>query len=196
MKYLMGGLLVVCVILLNSCGDVMIPVSGGISTEIGTHVAETQTATMWTATPVTPTFTPAPNPKKIIENLNKFLKGHNPLGQAIDAKFYVTEVTFEESVNPVAKTGLWITVECEYLYHSSCTAERALVVVLEALQQEETRKKILKQVPTTVRTFKVIALDRMQLIGIIDMSWADAIAFAEGKLLPEQLIGRIYHSYP
>jgi len=195
MKYLTGGLLVVCVILLNSCGDVIIPVTG-ISTEIGTHVAETQTATMWTATPVTPTSTPVPDPKKIIEIFNSFIRGHNPLGEAIDAKFYVTEVTFEESVNPAAKTVLWITIECEYLQHSSCTAERALVEILETLQHEKTRNKILEQVPATVRTLKVSALDRMQLIGIINIPWPDAIAFAEGRLLPEQLIGRIYHSYP
>jgi hypothetical protein len=196
MKHLTGALFFVCLILLVSCGEVTIPDTGEISLEVGTNVAETQTASVWTATPITPTSTPIPDQVKIIEALNNFIKGHNPLDEAIDAKFYVTEVAFEETNNPSVKTGLWITVECEYLYHSSCTAERAFVVVMEALQHENTRNKIVKQIPTTVHTLKVFALDRMYLIGIIEIPWSDAIAFAEGKLLPEQLTGRIYHSYP
>jgi hypothetical protein len=195
MKHLTGALFFFCLILLISCSGDIIP-DTGISPDVGTKVAETQTASMWTATPTTPTATPVPDQVKIIESLNNFIRGHNPLSEAIDAKFYVTDVTFEETINPPVKTSLWITVECEYLYHSSCTAERAFVVVLEALQHEKTRNKLMEQVPSTVRNLKVFALERMHLIGVIDIPWSDAIAFAEGRLLPEQLAGRISHSYP
>lgn len=170
-------------VFLSACGDVTVTVSD----EVGTAVAQTQTATMWTPTPVTPSATPVPNPLVILDALNGALRGADRLGEAMDAKLYVTDVGFDANGNPPLTITLRISVECEWVMHPSCTTERAFVEVIHALEKEGIRKKIVEHMPASIEFIQVVAFDHFNQSGTLIVRWQDVLSYVEGKISPEQL---------
>ncbi|MGB7875720.1 MAG: hypothetical protein WBL25_15165 [Anaerolineales bacterium] len=190
MKKFAAWVIFVTLILLNACGNVAI-ITDDIPPEVGTHVAETQTAAMWTPTPTKPSATPVPDFVKIINALNGFIKNHDPLGEAVDARFYITDLGFYETGSPLTKTTLWVIVECEYIQHSSCTTERAFVLVMAAFRNEKTWKAINEFIPSTLINLQVIARNHRQYIGTANLSWNDVVNYVNNKITHEQLGNRI-----
>ena len=92
---------------------------GSVSSSLGTKVAQTQTATMWTPAPVTPTPTHIPNTSVIVNALNDVLRGGDALGETLDAKFYVRDVEFDPSGDTAVKNKIKISVECDWVFKSS-----------------------------------------------------------------------------
>lgn len=170
-------------IFLSACADVTVTVAD----EVGTAVAQTQTATMWTSTPITPSATPVPNPLVILDALNGALRGADPLGEVMDAKLYVTDVGFDANGNPPLIITLRISVECEWIMHPSCSTERAFVEVIHALEKEGIRKKIVEHMPASVEFIQVVAFDHFNQSGTLIVRWQDVLAYFDGKISPEQL---------
>jgi hypothetical protein len=159
----------------------------------GASVAQTQTA----AAPPTAAGTPVPKVAVIVNAFNGALRGADPLEETLDAKFSVTDIGFDISGDPPAITTLRVHVECECLKtKSSCSTERAFVAVAHVFEKDGVRKKILEQIPKTVQVMQVRAFDRMQPIGIIEVSWQDLLAFANGEITGEQLGARIIRLTP
>jgi len=183
-------LLIIPIILfaaLGACGD---PSGQVLDPKIITYVAQTQTAAAWTPTPVTPTATAVPNQATIVNTLNDALRGADPLGEALDARFYVTDLVFEMSGKPPVTDKVRISVECEWVYKSSCTAQRTFVVLLHIFERDGVRKKINAQFPETIKTLQIVAFDRMQPIGTMEILWKDLLAFADNEITGEQLAAR------
>lgn len=163
---------------------------------VGTFVAQTQTATMWTATPVTPSPTPIPNEAVIVTELNGVLRGADPLGEALDAKFYVTDIGFDTNGNPPITNTIRIHVECEWVLKPSCTAERAFVVLLHAFEKDGVRKKIVEQIPSTIEIMRVRVFDHMVQIGMLEIPWQVLLEFANGDITGDQLAARVKRLNP
>lgn len=164
--------------------------NGQLDPVIVTYVAQTQTATAWTPTPVTPTATAVPNQVTIVNALNEALRGADPLGEALDARFSVIDIGFDVSGNPPATNKIRIGIDCEWVYKSSCTVERTFVVFLHTLENKGTRKKIREQLPETIAILQIVAYDRMQPIGTMEILWKDLLAFAGKEITGEQLAAR------
>lgn len=179
-------------IFFSSCGVE----SSTVSPDTGTAVGLTQTATMWTATPITPSPTTLPNQAVIVDALNGALRGADPLTEAIDAKFHVADLGFDANGNPPILITLRVHVECEWIIRPSCTPERALVVLIRALQREGVRKKVIEQIPTTIEFIQVDAFDHMAQIGSLGIRWKDVLAFTNNEITGDQLAARVIHFTP
>ena len=191
MKYLTGALFCICIFLMNSCLDGFIPVTG-ISTEVGTHVAETQTASMGTATPITPTATPIPNEVQIINILNNNIRNVDELAELVEAEYYVARVDFIKSGNPNVFTIMRINIVCESITLRTCTPERGFVILMHgfegAFKKDNQRNTLSSQVPQTIQTLEVIVeLAHAGSLGSFTIGWNNVKAFAGGNLSPEQL---------
>ncbi|MEW6027977.1 MAG: hypothetical protein AB1554_00685 [Chloroflexota bacterium] len=170
-------------VFLSACADITVtPPSTWWTDAMGTL-----TATLWTPTPVTPSATPVPNPLVVLDALNSVLRGADPLGEAMDAKLYVTDVGFDANGNPPVIITLRISVECEWVMHPSCTTERAFVQVIHALEKEGVRKKIVEHMPASVEFIQVVAFDHFNQSGTLIVRWQDVLAYIDGKISPEQL---------
>ena len=192
MKPLTGALLFLCLFLLVSCDDVIIPNTGGISSDVGTQVAETQTANIWTATPITPTATPIPNEVQIINILNNNIRNVDKLAELVEAEYYVANVVFINSGNPNVFTNMRIHIVCESISLRTCTPERGFVLLMHgfesAFQKDNQRNTISSQVPQTIQTLEVVVeLAHAGSIGSFTIGWNNVKAFASGDLSPEQL---------
>ena len=192
MKRLLAIIPVFLLIFINACDVNESPVTSGV----GTAVALTQTATMWTPTPITPSPTPSPNQAIIVDALNGALRGADPLGEAIDAKFHVADVGFDANGNPPILITLRIHIECEWIIRSSCTTERAFVVLMHALEREGVRKKVIEQIPTTIEFMQVEAFDHMTRIGSLAIRWQDLLAFTKNEITGDQLAVRVIRFNP
>ena len=192
MKRLLAVIPVFLLIFINACDANESPVTS----DIGTAVALTQTATMWTPTPITPSPTPSPNQAIIVDALNGALRGADPLGEAIDAKFHVADVGFDANGNPPILITLRIHIECEWIIRSSCTTERAFVVLIHALEREGVRKKVTEQIPTTIEFIQVDAFDHMTRIGSLAIRWQDLLAFTKNEITGDQLAVRVIRFIP
>jgi hypothetical protein len=170
-------------VLLSACAEITVTVPD----EVGTAVAETQTAKMWSPTPVTPSATPVPNPLVILDALNGALRGADPLREVMDAKFYVADVGFDANGNPPLIITLRISVECEWIMHPSCTTERAFVEVIHVFEKEGVHKKIVEHMPASIEFIQVVAFDHFNQNGTLIVRWQDVLAYIEGKISPEQL---------
>ena len=179
-------------ILINACG-VNEP---SVPPDMGTAVAFTQTATMWTPTPITPSPTSPPNQAIIVDALNGALRGADPLGEAIDAKFHVADVVFDANGNPPILITLRVHVECEWIIRSSCTTERAFVVFIHALEKDGVRKKVVEQIPTTIEFVQIDAFDHMARIGSLAIRWQDVLAYTKGEITGDQLAARVIRFNP
>lgn len=191
MKQFLLFSLIILFVVLGACTALSGQLDGGkLDPVIVTYVAQTQTATAWTPTPVTPTATAVPNQVTIVNTLNDALRGSDPLGEALDARFSVTDIGFEVIGNPPVTNKVRIDIDCEWVYKSSCTAERTFVVLLHALQNKGTRKKVSEQLPETISTLQIVAFDHMQPIGTMEILWKDLLAFADNEITGEQLAAR------
>jgi hypothetical protein len=155
-----------------------------------TSVIKSLTATMWTATPNTPTPTTLPNQAIIINALNAVLRGSDPLGEALDTKFFVTDIGFSVEGNPPTTKKMLISVECEWVFKPSCTAERTFVVLMHAFEKDEARKKVVDQVPATLETVQVRASYHMGQLGMMEIKWKDLLQFGNGEITGDQLAVR------
>lgn len=188
MKQFLAVIPIFLFIFLGACG---VP-GNQLSPDLGTFVAQTQTATMWTPTPITPSPTSVPKEAVIVDALNGAMRGADPLGEAIDAKFQITDVGFDASGNPPVIITMRVHVECEWILTPSCTAERAFVILMHTFQREGVRKKLVEQIPATLEFLQVIAFDHMSQIGSLTIRWQDAVAFINGDITGDQLAARVY----
>jgi hypothetical protein len=166
--------------------------SGPVSPWMLTAVVQTQTASAWTPTPVTPSPTTEPNTGKIATVLNNAMLGADPLAETIEAKFSVIDVrVLYDQTGSLAST-LQIQVECEWIYNNGCTAERTFVTLMKAMtRNDKTIGVISENVPSTVQVMQVIALEHMTQRGSILVSWRDFMDYAAGKINGNQLGSRI-----
>jgi hypothetical protein len=166
--------------------------NGPLDSRLGTFVAQTQTAGVWTLTPIQPSASPVPDQAMIVNTLNNVLQGADPLGETLDARFYILDIGFDLSGNPPATRTIRFHVECEWVTRSSCTAERAFVVLAHAFKdiKADVRKKLVKQIPETIQVVQVKAFDHMTQIGIVEVSWECLLQFANGEITGIQLAAR------
>ena len=179
-------------IFLGACG---VP-SDQLDPRVSTFVVQTQTATMWTPTPITPTPTSVPKEAAIVEALNGVLRGADPLEEVLDAKFYITDIGFDANGYPSLTTTIRVHVECEWILERSCTTERAFVVLMHAFEREGVRKKIIEQIPATIEFVQVMAFDHLSHIGTMEIRWQDVLAFANGDITGDQLAVRVTRFNP
>jgi hypothetical protein len=179
-------------VVLGACGTA----SSQVNSEMGTAVAQTQTASIWTPTPVTPSPTSVPKGAVIVEALNNVVRDADPLGNALDVKFYITDIGFDASGNPPLVTTMRIQIECEWVLKPACTAERAFVVLMHAFENNAARKKIIEQIPSTIQFVQVTAMDHMAQIGVIVIRWQDVLAFTSNEITGDQLAARAIRLNP
>jgi hypothetical protein len=130
----------------------------------------------------------------IVNTLNAALRGADPLSETIDAKFTVTDVGFNNLGQPPVPFAIHIHVECEWVSRPSCTLERAFVELVHVFEREGVRKKVMEQIPDTVRILQVKAFDHLKLIGVAEVAWDDLLAFANNEITGEQLATRLTRS--
>ena len=173
---------IVLLLLLNACaGDIT-----AIAPPVGTAVAETQTASIWTPT-ISPT--PDPNESKIVEWLNAELSNADALEQTLDARYQVVDVSFPP-VNGLA-TSIRVDIRCECATNGQCCIpERMFVVTMGSLKKRT--DKIVEQVPGTVNELKVVCYDHVTQVGVMSASWMDVKSYFLEQLNGYQLGSRVY----
>jgi hypothetical protein len=155
-------------------------------------VISSLTATMWTPVPPTLTPTPEPNTSRIVEILNNALVGTDPLLETIDAKFIVIDAQIVLNETTQEAATLRLSVDCEWVYSDSCTAESTFVKLMRAFSgNDKVIKYITTQTPTTIHSFEMLAFDRMKPAGVITINWKDLIDYSFGKINGNQLGSRI-----
>ena len=192
MKHLTGALFSFGLVLLISCSGEIIPNTGGISPDVGTNVAQTQTASIWTATPTIPTATPVPKEAEIINVLNGHIRNVDKLAELIEAEYFVASLDFIISGNPNIYSIMRINIVCESMTRRTCTPERGFVLLMHSFEaaygKDKQRAVISSQVPETIQTLQVtVELAHAESIGSFVVSWDNVKAFASGDLTPEQL---------
>jgi hypothetical protein len=188
MKQLAGALIFVCLLLLISCSDGYIP-NTGISPEVGTQVAETQTASIWT---ITPSPTPIPIEAEIINVLNEHIKNYDSLAELIEAEYYIARLEFIKSGDGKVITTMRITIVCKSMTRRTCTPERAFVLLMNAFRVAHGREKqwaiISSKIPETVGTMELqVELAHAESIGMFIVGWKNVVSYASENLTAEQL---------
>jgi hypothetical protein len=176
---------VVLFIILAACGS-----DNTVNPDVGTMVAQTQTAKMVTATPTT---THVPSQAAIVNALNGALRGADPLEEGFDARFNIIDIVFEVNGNPPFTDKIIIHIECEYVYKQTCTAERSFVVLMHVFQKEGVRNKVIEQIPETIKTVQVKVFDNRNnrsQIGVVEALWQDVLAYGKGEITGDQLAVR------
>lgn len=157
-----------------------------IPDDLGTAVALTQTAVMWTPTV---TSTPDPNEPKIIEWLNEYFTSSDALQQTFDVKFRALDVMFPLLPENKPPTTFRVDVHCECANNRPCcTPERAFVVTMWAMR--ERRDKISEQVPDSITELQVVSFDHSNQIGMVIASWQDVEDYITDKINGYQLGSR------
>jgi len=192
MKPFFVAIIIFLFVSIRACG---VP-DGQLDPSAVTFVVQTQTAAMWTPTPITPSPTNVPKQAVIVDALNGAIRGADPLMEALDAKFYVTDIGFDMNGNPPATTTLRFNMECEWVLERSCTVERAFVVLMHAFEREGVRNKVKEQIPVTIEIVRITAFDHMSPIGTILVQWTDVMAFANGNITGDQLASRVARTNP
>jgi hypothetical protein len=184
-------LMLLLIIPLHACGTAS-AVFGGVPGPVGTAVAQTQTATVWTPT-LSPT--PVPNESKIVGWLNdELLSSEHALQQTLDARYQVVDIRFPISSSNVAAI-MRVDIRCECATQGGCcTPERTFVMVMEAMQKRH--EKILEQVPATVSELRVVAYDHTNYLNTMAASWSDVKNYLNGDLNGAQLGARVVRSTP
>jgi len=158
---------------------------------MGTAVALTQTATVWTPTP---TNTPDPDEKKIIEWLNESLMAADPLEQTFDVKFRTVDAIFLPGFeNKPMVFRINVYCECANNISLYCTPERAFVVTMWAMKKHN--EKISKQVPPTVLDVQVVCFDHNTQVGMVVASWQDVTSYIFDQISGDQLGSRATSLY-
>ena len=163
----------------NSCA--LADAQSGVPNDIGTAVANTQTAAVWTAAP-TQTFNP--NISIMVNWLNaELVSSTNALGSTMDAKYGVTGITFKNH-SPMT---FRIDVNCICMNDADCCIpERTFVVILESLKRNP--NSALTQVPVDVSQMMVVCFDKANSqIGAISVSWQAVREYLQGYLTGYEL---------
>jgi hypothetical protein len=163
----------------------------------GTSFFQTESVDVITYTPVKPLATFVSDRAGFVTILNSALRSSaDPLGEVLDARFTILDVGFGMS-EASTRNIMQIRVECNAIFTpSTCSPERAFVVLTHVLENENIRKMMIQQMPSRIDVLQVRASDRFNEIGTIEISWADFLAFANGTLTAEQLAGRIERYVP
>lgn len=166
----------------NSCTGA----APGISSEVGTAVANTQTAAMWTAIP---TFTPNPNIPNIVTWLNNDLSTINPLESTLDAEYHVIDISFSRRPD---RSGLLfrVDVDCRCMNGAECCIpERTFVVIIEAMKRNATT--ILTHVPGDVSEILVVCTEHRAGVGAMTAAWQDVRGYLQYQISGYQLGMRV-----
>lgn len=155
-------------------------------------VINSLTATVWTPTPITPSATPEPNTRKIVDILNNVMVGTDPLMETIVAKHSVIDAQVIMDPSTRQATFLQIHVDCEWVYTDGCTPETTFTVLMKAfVVNDKVMGKVQDQIPPTIQTLEVVTFDRMTQTSIIHIAWKDVWDFAEGRINGNQLGSRM-----
>lgn len=155
-------------------------------------VINSLTATVWTPVPPSLTPTPEPNTSKIVEILNSIMVGSDPLLETVDAKFSVVDAQVLLNQATQEATTVRILVDCEWIFSDSCTPETTFVRLMRVFAaSDKVIERIANQIPPTVHTVEMLALDHMKATGIITITWADLVDYSYGKINGNQLGSRI-----
>jgi hypothetical protein len=150
-------------LLFSACGDI----AGQVSMKEGTMVAETQTATVWTPTPI-PTVDP--NEPRILEWVNAGLPSDG-LETTLDARYMAVDTYFPYIPNSSFRAfRLEILCECAINSHC-CVPEHMFVLTLQAMKTRG--DKIIEQVAGDVIRVDVICFNRSGRIGAFSAGWSD-----------------------
>jgi hypothetical protein len=158
---------------------------------MGTAVAETQTAMVWTPT-ISPT--PDPNESKIVEWLNAELLNADPLEQTLDAKYQVLDASFPmgNGFSPVFR----IDLRCECATNMRCCLpERMFVVTITAMKRRA--EKVMEQVPGNTLELQVVCYDHGTYLGVMGAWWVDVKGYLGDQINGFQLGSRVIrHTQP
>jgi hypothetical protein len=181
-------LLFVPLVFFVACGSLV----GEIDSSDVNAVIQTLTATMWTATPSTPSATAEPRTGKIVDSLNNAMMGTDPLAETIGKKFSVVDAqVITEPPNNLSGI-LRINVECEWIYSDSCTPEESFVALMHAFRSnDKVRERIAENVPVTVHTLQMVSFNHMNQEGMIVVMWQDVMDYMNEKINGNQLGARI-----
>lgn len=185
MKRLLPVAPIFLLILLNACASP----AAAISPEVGTHVAHTQTATMWT-----PTLTPIPNPStsKIVEWLNESFAARDGLEQSLDAKYQARDAFFPGAPT-TPPTVFRMDIRCDCSSGTQCCVpERMFVLTMLALKSRA--DKILEQVPDSVNEVKVVCFNHDIQGEVLAASWPNVRAYLLDQINGTQLGSRVYRT--
>lgn len=187
MKHLIPFIFAILLLSVNSCADAV----SIIPNDMGTAVASTQTAVMWTAIP---TLTPNPYIPFIITWLNNDLSTANPLGSTLDAEYHVTDVSF--SKHPGRSTLIFrVDVNCDCKNGvECCIPERTFVVIIEAMKRN--RDLTLTQLPGWIDEILVVCSNEKtkSQIGAMSASWQDVQGYLQNQVSGYQLGVRVTHT--
>jgi hypothetical protein len=178
MKRLLLFIPIAFLFFVNSCA--LADAQLNVSSAMGTAVANTQTATMWT---VVPTQTFNPYIPTMVSWLNTDLFNTNALGSTMDAQYSVTDITIRNH-SPMT---FRINVTCICKNNSDCCIpERTFVVILESLKRNS--PDALAQVPADVSQMMVVCSNQDNSpIGAITVSWQAVKEYLLGYLSGYQL---------
>ncbi len=183
MKRLLPSVLIIfLILLLEACSTLISP----ISPAVGTAVAQTQTASMWT-----PSVTPMndPNEAKIVEWLNRKLSEADPLERTLDAHYQALDASFLS--NPSAPTIFRVDMRCECPYNAQCCVpERMFVIAIKAMK--EYKDDILEQAPGSVTDLHLVCYNHQTPIGTMVARWADVISYFNDDITGDQFGWRVY----
>jgi hypothetical protein len=179
MKRLLLFIPIAFLFLVNSC--VLADTPSGVPNDMGTAVANTQTATVWT---VAPTQTFNPNISFMVNWLNvRLMSPTNALASTLDAKYSVTEITVRNH-SPMTYR---IDVTCICMNEADCCIpERTFVVILESLKTNTSEP--FSRIPPDVSQVMVVCFNqRNTQIGAISVSWQSVREYLLGNLTGYEL---------
>lgn len=156
---------------LYACGGVNTPIPAGI----GTAVAQTQTATMWT-----PTITSTINPdvSKIVQLINDGFQ-EDTLEFALDARYVASNALFMYAQDN--SRILYLEIDCSCAINSHCCVpERTFVVTIHAMKKQF--EGIIEQVPDYTVRVVVECRNSHGAIGVLSAPWADVKAYLRDEI--------------
>jgi hypothetical protein len=178
---------VLFLLILNACGNNGTP---PIPPAVGTQVAQTQTASVWTAT-ISPT--PQPNTAKMVDWINGQLSRTDPLERMLDAEYTVADVTFPSSNGNGILDLMRLEVHCTCARDGGCcTPERMFVAVVLGLAGMDKKDNFIGQVPATVTEMDVACYDHLTPFGTMAASWTDIQSYLNGEINGTQLGSRVW----
>lgn len=179
MKRLLLFIPIAFLFFINSC--VLADTPSGVPSDMGTAVANTQTAAVWT---VAPTQTFNPNISFMVNWLNaRLMSPTNALASTLDAKYSVTEIT----VRNHSPMTFRIDVTCICMNEADCCIpERTFVVILESLKTDI--NETFRRVPDDVNEMMVVCSNQRNVqIGAVSVSWQSVREYLLGNLTGYEL---------
>jgi hypothetical protein len=138
---------------------------------IGTAVAQTQTASMWTAS-ITPTI--VPDISEILALLNASFPG-DELQTTLDVKYIAVNAWFQYLPDNVS-TAFCLEIHCECTFNSHCcTPERMFVIAINAMKEHA--DEIIPQMPRNMARVDIVCYDCEGPTDTMQASWTDVRAY-------------------